>query len=71
MTNNETQAIKFDEDTFDLTEHRKAADTVCREKARVRRIRRQLALGKIFLAIAAFAIFLLLYYIAANTIGIF
>jgi hypothetical protein len=56
-------AISFDEDNFDLHEHKKAAEVTIREKTREKRIRRQIAIGKTVLAIVAISIFFLLFYI--------
>lgn len=54
--------IKFDEDSFDLDEHKKAVDAIVQEKARNKRIRRNIKIGKILLAITAPIIAVLLYY---------
>jgi hypothetical protein len=59
-------AMRFDEDSFDLAEHKKAADAVTREKARVKRVRRQVKYGKIILAVVTIIIFFLLFFIAAE-----
>jgi|GEM_PF-1983101 len=59
--------IAFAEDNFDLTAHKKAADAVTREKSRVKRIHRHVAIGKVLMAIAAIVIFFLIYYIVVST----
>jgi len=59
-----SKVMSFDEDTFDLSEHKKAADAVTREKARVKRVRRQLKVGKVILAVIAVIVCLLLSYVA-------
>ena len=59
--------LGFDEDNFDLAAHKKAADTVIREKSRIKRIHRHVAIGKILMAVAAVVIFFLVYYIIATT----
>ena len=64
---NDVKPIGFDEDAFDLEAHKKAADAVTKRKTRVKHIRRQVAIGKIMLAIAAIAIFFLIYSMAVNT----
>ncbi|MCL2356180.1 MAG: hypothetical protein FWC70_03325 [Defluviitaleaceae bacterium] len=61
-----TTTMRFDEDGFDLNEHKKAADTVKREKARVERVRRQVKVGKVMLAIVTVIIFFILFYVAAE-----
>lgn len=53
----------FTEDNFDLTFAKKTARTKMREKARIKRVRLQLIMGRIALAIAAFLIFFLIYYV--------
>jgi len=67
MTKPTTKVMSFDEDKFDLDEHKKAADAVAREKARIKRVRRQVAVGKVLMTIAAFLIFMLLIIIAVTT----
>jgi len=59
-----SRLMDFEEDNFDLTAHKKAADTVTKEKARVKVIRRQVAFGKAVMAVSAFLIFILLFIIA-------
>ena len=61
-----TNAMRFDEDSFDLTEHKKAADAVAREKARVERVRRQVRFGKIMLAVVTILIFFVLILVARD-----
>ncbi|MCL1845266.1 MAG: hypothetical protein FWF77_05130 [Defluviitaleaceae bacterium] len=61
-----TVNMRFDEDNFDLGEHKKAADAVKREKANAERKRRQIKFGKIMLAIVTIIIFFGLFYIAAE-----
>ncbi|MCL1883683.1 MAG: hypothetical protein FWF81_08035 [Defluviitaleaceae bacterium] len=62
--------MSFAEDSFDLTEHKRAADAVAREKARVSRIRRQVKFGKIMLIVVASVIVLILYYILGVEMGL-
>jgi len=66
-TENHVKSLAFDEDTFDLAEHKKAADAVTKKKSRFKRIRRQVVIGKVILAIVAVIIFFLIYYLAVNT----
>jgi len=67
MTKTNRKVMSFDEDSFDLNAHKKAADTVTREKARVKRVRRQVVVGKVVLAIVAFFVFILIFIIVAAT----
>jgi hypothetical protein len=60
------QAMRFDEDSFDLTEHKRAADAIIREKARISRVRRQVKIGKIILAVVTIIIFFILFFVAAE-----
>lgn len=59
-------AMRFDEDSFDLEEHKKAADKIIREKARDKRVRRQVKFGKIILAIVTIVIFFVLFFVAVE-----
>ena len=61
-----TSTMRFDEDKFDLTEHKKMADAVTKEKARIKRMRRQVRIGKIMLAIITIIIFFILFILAAE-----
>jgi hypothetical protein len=58
--------MRFDEDKFDLTEHRKAASADKREKDRLKRVRRQVKIGKISLAIVSIIIFFALFFVATQ-----
>ena len=51
------------EDSFDLAFMKKKAHTKTRKKARIKRVRLQLIMGRIALAVAAFLIFFLIYYV--------
>ena len=55
----------FDEDDFDLSEYKKAANTVTQAKAHVKRARRKVALGKIIIMVAAIAVCGLLWFMAS------
>ncbi|MCL2839442.1 MAG: hypothetical protein FWE05_01610 [Defluviitaleaceae bacterium] len=63
----QSKVMRFDEDSFDLSSHKKAADAVIREKVRKKRIRRQVTVGKAVMAIVAFLIFMLLFFVAVTT----
>ena len=58
--------MSFEEDSFDLATHKKAADAATREKARILRARRQVKFGKIMLAIVTIIIIIALYFVAAE-----
>ena len=60
----EITPIGFEEDSFDLAAHKKAADAVTREKSRVKRVHRQVIVGKVMLALATVVIFYLIAHIA-------
>ena len=64
--NTNTKSMRFDEDLFDPVEHKKAAIAVTREKARKKRVRRQVKFGKIALAVVTIIVFFLLFFIAAQ-----
>jgi len=55
----------FDEDNFDLQEHKKAANTVAQEKAYAKSARRKVAVGRIIIMIAAVAVCGLLWVMAS------
>jgi len=63
--------LNFDEDSFDLDEYQKAADTTVREKVRIKRINRKIQIGKVLLAIAALIISVALYYVVSIVIPLF
>jgi len=66
-TKNDVKPLAFDEDTFDLAAHKKAANELTKGKSQVKRIRRQVVIGKVLLAIAAIIIFFLIYRMVAST----
>jgi len=57
--------LRFDEDSYDLNEHRKKAEAVVEKKSRIKRIRRNIGVGKILMAIAALVISIALFYFAS------
>jgi len=65
-----TGMISFDEDAFDLNEHKKEAAAFSRKKAREKRVRRQVLIGKIMLGVATVIVFLLLF-LVARELGLF
>ena len=56
----DNKVLSFKEDDFDLLKLKKSVDTLTREKARIKRINRQVALGKVILFIVAFLVFFIL-----------
>lgn len=65
-----TKAIRFDEDSFDLDEHKnaakKAVDASMREQSRIKRRNRQIKFGKVMLAIATAVIIFALFFLASQ-----
>jgi len=67
MEDNFIKKLTFDEDTFDINTHKKAATVATRKKARIKRNRRKIAVGKIVLTIAALMLAVLLYYFISTS----
>ena len=63
---NTKTSMRFDEDKFDLNAHKKAAEEVTREKARISHMRKQVRRGKIIVAVVTILAFFLLFYLAAQ-----
>ena len=63
--------MNFTEDNFDVDIYKKAAVTAIREQARIKRNRRILVFGKFSLALVAFIVSLLLYYIISTFLPLF
>ena len=61
----------FDEDDFDLIEHKNAATATTQAKARVRRDRRKVSVGRIIVMLLAFVVCALLYIMASQIAGLF
>ena len=55
----------FEEDDFDLQEHKKAANTVAQIKAHAKSARRKVAVGRVVIMIAAMGVCLLLWFMAS------
>jgi len=60
----------FEEDDFDLIEHKNTATAKTKAKARVKRDRRKVSVGRLIIAIAAMAVCALLYFMAVGLVGI-
>jgi len=60
----------FEEDNFDLIEHKNAATASTQAKARVKRDRRKVSVGRIVVMILAFIICALLYLMARGVVGV-
>ena len=71
MDDNKSKVLSFEEDTFDLESQQNAADAQKRKKARIKRSRRKITLGKIILTLAALAISIALYYFISVWVGVF
>jgi len=61
----------FDEDNFDLIEHKNAATATTQAKARVKRDRRKVSVGRIVVMLIAFVVCALLYIMASQIAGLF
>jgi|GEM_PF-4657576 len=59
-------ALNFSEDEFDLVSHQTSANQMTRQKARVKKIHRQIAVGKVFIAIVAIAMLLLILFLLSD-----
>ena len=67
---NEQERTAFDEDSFDLQEHKKAANTIAQTKAHVKSVRRKVAVGRIVIMVAAIIVCGLLWYMASMIVGL-
>lgn len=63
-----TQA--FNEDDFDLTEHKKAANTAAQTKAHAKSVRRKVAIGRVIIMVAAIAVCGLLWFMVSMIVGL-
>jgi len=61
----------FEEDHFDLIEHKNAATATTQAKARVKRDRRKVSVGRIVVMLLAFVVCALIYLMATNVSGLF
>ena len=68
--NNKQNPLDFNEDTFDISAHKKAAMETSQKKARLERAKRNISLGKGILTIAALVVFILLFYVIMNILGL-
>ena len=60
----------FNEDNFDLIAHKNAATTTAQAKAREKRDRRKISVGKIIVMLAAFVVCALLWIMASAVVGL-
>ena len=67
---NPIKTKNFDEDDFDLAEHKKAANTVAQTKAHAKSVRRKVAVGRIIIMIAAIAVCGLLWFMVSMIVGL-
>jgi len=63
--------ISYEEDNFDLLKLKQATGAAKQRKLYAKRVRRQIKFGKAILAISAFVIFFILYYVANNIMMLF
>jgi len=61
----------FDEDDFDLAEHKKAAATSTQFKAQVKRSHRKVRVGRYIVMIAALIVCILLWVMVSTIAGLF
>ena len=61
----------FNEDDFDLIAHKNAATSCAQAKAREKRDRRKISIGKIIVMLAAFVVCALLWIMASAIVGLF
>jgi len=57
------RAISFDEDNFDLEAYKRITGAMTMKKKSAKRVRRQISVGKFFIAILALVVFLAICYI--------
>ena len=67
---NEKKSLDFNEDSFDIMAHRKAAMEASRKKADVMRAKRNISFGKGILTIVALVVFILLFFGIMNLLGL-
>ena len=63
--------LTFDEDNFDLIAHKNAATAETQGKARVKRVRRKVTVGRIIVMMVAFVACALLYLMLSTVVGLF
>ena len=59
----------FNEDDFDLIEHKNAATSNTQAKARIKRDRRKVSIGRIVVMLVAFVVCALLYFMVSAIVG--
>jgi len=57
--------LRFDEDSYDPNEYRKTLEAARDKKSRIKRMRRNISIGKILMAVAALIISVALFYFAS------
>ena len=71
MDRKQSKVLSFEEDAFDLEAYKNAADAKTRKKARIKRSRRRITVGKVLLALGALVVSVALYYLASMVIAMF
>jgi len=61
----------FEEDDFDLIEHKNAATAKTQAKARIKRDKQKVSVGRIVVMLVAFALCAILYLMASHIVGLF
>ena len=69
-TDNRNNQVNFSEDGFDLVEHQKAAMEVTRLKAKQKRTKRSVFVGKLLLALFSLGLFAFLLVFAMQFLGL-
>jgi len=70
MAKNDSKT-QYAEDHFDLDRERRKRNNVVLAKRRNKRLRFLLGVGKFFIMVAAFGVFMLLFYLAMELIALF
>ena len=68
MDNNKNP-LEFQEDSFDLGSHKKAAVELSRKKTKEKRAKKRISFGKAVLTIAALVVFIVLFFVVVNVLG--
>ena len=65
------KAPSFDEDNFDINEHKKAATTQAKIKAFRKRAHRKITVGRVVVWVVALAVCVTLYLMASTIVALF
>ena len=67
---NKNKTLDFNEDSFDISAHKRAAMALSRKKADAKRTKRNISFGKVLLTIVALVAFILLFFGIMNLLGL-